>query len=158
MTNLAFTVFGRPQPAGSKKGFPIRRGDKIGVVITDANPRSKGWQGEVRRVAAEAAAGAVFSGPVVLSLKFYLARPRGHYGSGSRSNVIKASSPAHPIVKPDTTKLVRGVEDALTGVVWHDDAQVVRQTCSKHYGMPERCEVLVYPALASVGAVESEAA
>ena len=41
------------------------------------------------------------------------------------------------------TKLVRAVEDALTGLVWRDDAQVVVQTVRKRYGHPERAEVLV---------------
>jgi Holliday junction resolvase RusA-like endonuclease len=39
---------------------------------------------------------------------------------------------------------VRGVEDALTGVVWRDDAQIVHQVASKFYTRgPERCEVLI---------------
>ena len=46
-------------------------------------------------------------------------------------------------MRPDATKLVRAVEDALTGLVWRDDAQVVIQTVRKRYGHPERAEIFV---------------
>ena len=32
------------------------------------------------------------------------------------------------------TKLIRAVEDALTGIVWRDDAQVAVQKVAKVYG------------------------
>ena len=41
-------------------------------------------------------------------------------------------------------KLTRAVEDALTGLVWRDDAQVVDEVLSKRYGAPERVEVRVW--------------
>lgn len=142
MTRVAFTVYGKAEPAGSKKGFPIRRGDKIGVVITDANPKSKGWQGEVR-AAAGGLVEELMSGPLRLDLTFVRARPRSHYGSGRNAAVVKPSAPAFPITKPDSTKLTRGVEDALTGVIWGDDAQIVSQHVHKVYGAPEACYVEV---------------
>jgi predicted short-subunit dehydrogenase-like oxidoreductase (DUF2520 family) len=40
-------------------------------------------------------------------------------------------------------KLARGVEDALTGIVWRDDAQIVVEHLEKRYGSPARCEVRV---------------
>ena len=38
-------------------------------------------------------------------------------------------------------KLARAVEDALTGIVWRDDAQIVDEQLSKVYGEPARVEV-----------------
>ncbi len=46
-------------------------------------------------------------------------------------------------MKPDATKLVRALEDALTRIVWKDDAQVVTQVVHKRFGEPERAEVYV---------------
>jgi len=38
-------VAGKPEPAGSKKGFPMKRKTgKIGVVVLDANPKAKDWK------------------------------------------------------------------------------------------------------------------
>ena len=35
---------------------------------------------------------------------------------------------------PDVLKLARGVEDALTGIVWRDDAQIVNESLNKVVG------------------------
>lgn len=47
--------------------------------------------------------------------------------------VGRPSAPHYPAVKPDATKLVRAVEDALTGICWRDDAQIVNQDVRKRY-------------------------
>ena len=39
-----------------------------------------------------------------------------------------------PSVAPDLDKLIRGVLDALTAVVYRDDSQVTRITAQKVYG------------------------
>jgi Holliday junction resolvase RusA-like endonuclease len=40
-------------------------------------------------------------------------------------------------------KLARAVEDALTGVVWRDDAEIVAEGLAKLYGTPERVEISI---------------
>lgn len=149
MTAVSFVVLGKPQPAGSKRAFAIKRdGVPTGqIAVSDANPKAKGWQQEVRSVAVEImeAAGrdGLMLGPLAVSMTFYAARPKGHYGSGRNAAALKPSAPSFPIVKPDSLKLARGTEDALTGTVWRDDAQVVDLTVRKRYGLPERCEITV---------------
>jgi Holliday junction resolvase RusA-like endonuclease len=139
---VQFTVYGKPQPAGSKRAFVV----KGRAVVTDDNAKSKPWKQEVSGTALRAMSDAGvpwMEGPLGLTCVFYLARPKGHYGSGRNAAQVKESAPPFPVVKPDATKLVRGVEDALTGIVWKDDAQVVAQTVLKRYGEPERVEVTV---------------
>jgi Holliday junction resolvase RusA-like endonuclease len=145
MTALAFVVLGRPQPAGSKRAFPIRRAGKVtGVAVVDDAKRSAPWKDSVAAAANMAhAGGPPLLGPLELTVDFYLARPAGHYGTGRNHERVKPSSPAFPAVRPDATKLVRAVEDALTGLVWRDDAQVVVQAVRKRYGTPERAEVTI---------------
>ena len=41
-----------------------------------------------------------------------------------------------PPRRPDLDKLCRACLDSLTGIVWRDDAQVVRLEASKGYGAP----------------------
>jgi Holliday junction resolvase RusA-like endonuclease len=36
--------------------------------------------------------------------------------------------------RPDLDNLVKSVKDALTGVIWKDDAQIIRLTAEKRYG------------------------
>lgn len=140
MTEIAFTVLGRPQTAGSKKAFAHRTTGRI--IVTDDNKRSKPW---MQAVAAEAYnhVDELLDGPLELEVTFYLVRPKGHYGSGKNSATVKASAPAFPATRPDTTKLLRAVEDALTGVAYRDDGQIVDQVARKRFGAPERAEIVV---------------
>jgi Holliday junction resolvase RusA-like endonuclease len=149
---LAFTVLGRAQPAGSKRAFAIRKGGvPTGqIAVVDANKNAKPWQAEVRSAALEAmwnpACGfghGILPGPLSVSMTFYSARPKSHYGTGRNASVLKPSAPPFPAGRPDALKLARGTEDALTGVVFKDDAQVVDLRVAKRYGLPERCEIVV---------------
>ena len=130
--HVAFTVHGVPQPAGSKRAFVTPKTGRI-VVVDDAKG-SRPWKNRVAAAAAEAMDGPPLSGPVELLLTFSVTRPRGHYGVGRNSDIVKPSAPVFPTVRPDITKLVRAAEDAMTGIVWKDDAQVIAQHADKRYG------------------------
>jgi crossover junction endodeoxyribonuclease RusA len=49
----------------------------------------------------------------------------------------------HMTKKPDIDKLIRAVLDALKGVAWCDDSQVVSVYASKRYGQPG-CKVEIF--------------
>lgn len=136
---LRFTVLGEPQPAGSKRAFVNPKTGR--AVITDDNRKAKPWQAEVRAAAGQVYGGELLRGPITLTLVFYRQRPKSHYRTGRNAHLVRDSAPSAPITRPDTTKLIRGVEDALTGVIWADDAQVTDQRAIKRYGEPARCEV-----------------
>lgn len=143
MSRVRFVVYGKCQPAGSKRAFVHPKTGR--AIVTDANAKSKPWQQEVAGAAHEAMDGRPpFTGPVELWVIFSLARPKGHYGSGRNAGTVKDSAPMFPTGRPDCTKLLRGLEDALTGIVWLDDAQVVLQKVSKVYGLPQGCVVEAY--------------
>lgn len=135
---LTFTVYGKPAPAGSKRVVPA--GGKAGgrPIVVDDSKRSRPWKSEVTAAAREAIdGGELLAGPLTLTLDFYVTRPKGHYGARG----VRPSAPTFPTVKPDVLKLARAVEDALTGQVYRDDAQVVVENLTKRYGEPERVEV-----------------
>jgi len=73
---------------------------------------------------------------------FYQPRPQSHYTSTGKLSKQGIETP-WPNVKPDTTKFVRAVEDALTGIVWVDDAIIVQQSARKEYGIPPRVEITI---------------
>lgn len=61
--------------------------------------------------------------PIVLCAKFYLPRPKAHYDS---KGAVKARyQSVLPTSKPDLSNLIKGVEDALNGIVWADDSLIV---------------------------------
>lgn len=140
--NLTFTVLGKPETAGSKKGFYSEKLKR--VIITDDNKDSRNWKNQVAEAAFSAMGGTQpIAGPLEARFTFYRQRPKGHYGSGKNADKLKASAPAFPATKPDVLKLARAVEDAMKSIVYPDDSQIVKETIEKVYGMPERVEVCV---------------
>lgn len=139
---IRFTVYGKAEPAGSKsawvptnkQGEPFRSpGGRIAVNIVDANPRAKAWKKTVAIAGSAAYHGVLLDGPLAVKFTFYVERPKYHFGTGKNAEIVKASSPAYPAVAPDVLKLTRGAEDALTGVIWTDDALIVREVIEKFY-------------------------
>jgi Holliday junction resolvase RusA-like endonuclease len=121
-------VHGTPQPAGSKRHVG-------GGRIIDSNPKAGRWKDVVAQAAGEARAGApLMRGPIEVRFTFFRARPKAHFTTRGE---LRGSAPEWPTTKPDVLKLARGVEDALTGVVYADDALIVRELLEKHYGETE---------------------
>jgi Holliday junction resolvase RusA-like endonuclease len=141
---IKFDVAGKPVPRGSKRAFPIRRKDgSLGVAVSDnTGERGRLWMAMVQDAARSAlpADWVPRSGPVRLFIVFQLRRPKAHY---TTRGAVKSSAPAYPIVRPDLTKLLRAIEDALTGVVWRDDSQIVFQAVSKEYADADGTSVVV---------------
>jgi Holliday junction resolvase RusA-like endonuclease len=132
---IRFWVNGIPATGGSKKAMRHSRTGKV-VVLEDCD-RNASWRSEVSIEATKAMVGRKpFDGPLVASYLFYLPRPIRDYGIGRNSGNLKADAAKNHIHKPDATKLVRAAEDALTGIVWKDDAQVIIQTVMKLYCNP----------------------
>lgn len=151
---FGFGVSGKPQPAGSKRAFPfVRPGRKpfskgwLGVRVSDDNPKAAAWKNAIARIAAKRFGQKPLTGPLGVKFVFRLARPKSHYRSGKNGHLLRDSAPKYPEVKPDALKLARAVEDALTGVVWVDDAQIVEELLQKRYASgdePEAVFVSVY--------------
>lgn len=144
---VEFTVYGTPRPAGSKRAVPVgKKGGPKRWVVTDDNKKSAPWKDQVSQVAGEAmeATGVgLLDGPLAVVFRFVVNRPKGHLNSRGELNAAGRRRP-YPTVKPDALKLARGVEDAMSGVVYRDDAQIVRELLEKDYGSPERVEIRVY--------------
>lgn len=134
---LEFAVYGEPAPQGSKTARPIYRGRGKSRVFTghvalvESSAKVRPWRACVEMDAAEAmrVAGRAepLDGQIAVSMVFTLRdKP------ASRPDWWPAGLPWSrrlwwsPASKPDLSKLARSTEDALTGVVWRDDARVVR--------------------------------
>lgn len=130
MDEIVFFAAGAPAPQGSKTH--VGHG-----VMVESSKRVKPWRDAVRRAAVEAMADKPpIDGPVYLVQVFALPRPKSHYGTGRNSGRVKRGAPSRPPVRPDLDKLARAVGDALTGVCYHDDAQVVNLCAAKYYVTP----------------------
>jgi Holliday junction resolvase RusA-like endonuclease len=142
-----FDVFipGIPAPGGSKRAFRSAGTGRI-VVVDDAK-NNRGWRNQVAATAADAMGSRPPADvPIVVCFEFTLPRPRGHYGTGRNAGAVRPSAPRFPAVKPDALKLARAAEDALTGIVYRDDAQTVSLRVDKRYGFPAGCRITIYEA------------
>jgi Holliday junction resolvase RusA-like endonuclease len=125
---LTFSVYGVAPPKGNMKAF-IPKGWQR-AILTDSNKNIKQWT----LLVADGASAAIQQLPehergpltegVRLTVMFYLPRPKKYQRAGV--------DPVH-ITKPDLDKLVRGVKDALTRIVWNDDSQVIELVTRKDY-------------------------
>jgi Holliday junction resolvase RusA-like endonuclease len=107
-------------------------------ILTSVNTKLKPWRQEVAGVALEAVQAArpnphplLKKWAVRLDVVFYFQRPK----SGKRGS--------HVITRPDYDKLLRGLSDALTGIVYVDDSQIAECEVKKLYGEPSRTEVKI---------------
>ncbi len=141
MRRVSFKVLGKPQPAGSKQSFalyshgqPIMKAGRVIVNTVDANKHAKPFKQEVAALARAQMAGRdLWNCPVRLCLVFVLARPAGHYRTGKNAHLLAKHAQPFPTVKPDVGKLARGVEDALTGIVYRDDVLIHTASLRKRY-------------------------
>lgn len=139
---IQFWVPGKALPAGSKRSFQHKVTGKI--VVTDANPKSKGWKEQVRVVARTHMGGSPpLTGPVAVDFVFNVLRPKSHLRSDGVNLSMEGQRKPWPTSKPDLLKLARGVEDALTGIVYEDDAQIVFETMRKQWSQIEGVQVRV---------------
>jgi Holliday junction resolvase RusA-like endonuclease len=123
MPSVEFFVAGKPEPKGSMSAYVIRGTNR--AVVTDGNKALKPWAAKIRLLASNQIVEAEADVPVVVRFEFLLDRPAS----------VKVSKRPDHVIRPDLDKLIRGAMDALTGVLFHDDSQVVKIEAHKRYAL-----------------------
>ena len=143
MTTHSFTfqVIGLPAPQGSKRH--VGRG-----IMVESSKAVQPWRQDVK-YAAERSLPSDWdpSKPMAVSVVFRFKRPQGHYGTGRNAGQLKASAPSHAVSARlgDIEKLARAVSDALSGVAFKDDSQVVEMRLEKAYDDRDLVVVTIEP-------------
>jgi len=120
---IEFRVLGIPEAQGSARAFIV----KGRPIITTTNKNLNDWRRLVAYCAQEAMNGQPMSeGPAAVSLEFNIPKPKS---APKKREVL-------PHKRPDLDKLVRAALDAMSGIAFQDDAQVVDITATKRYGTP----------------------
>jgi Holliday junction resolvase RusA-like endonuclease len=111
------------------------------VNIVDQNhDKLKAWREEIGQVAKILMGGRpLFTGPIFFGVDFYFARPKSHYDKRG----VRSGTPKFHTNIPDSSKVLRAVEDALTGVVWTDDKLIAESHQRKLYAEEDRVVVKV---------------
>lgn len=122
---IYFSVDGKPIPQGSMKFI------RPGVMIHSRAAELALWRALVAQKAKDNIP-TPFQEPIALEANFRLIRG-------------KSVKRPHPTVPPDLDKLLRAVMDAGTGVIWLDDAQVVKVSCTKSYSDTPGVDIGIRP-------------
>lgn len=114
-----FEVDGVPQP------MPKKLVGRYGQMYpNDPTGAKTGWLQAVSRTAKKAMGKRKPLSPdepVKVVAWFHLPKPKS------------AKKRGHPVVKPDLTNLYYAIENALSGIVYHDDAQIIEVQLGKFY-------------------------
>lgn len=90
-----------------------------GNIVHNKAQELTAWRAQVAS-AAKLSGCKPLDGPIIITMNFRVARPK----------TVKRD---HPTVAPDLDKYIRNVNDALTGICFYDDAQVVEIHSNKRY-------------------------
>lgn len=110
---IKFSIAGIPK--STQTGSVMKFGNRMIPVR-----RNTPWSSICGLVAREYAPPTPLTGALAVVVVFRLSKP-------------KSSRRVHPTVRPDIENYVKGLLDSWSGVLWNDDAQVVRLTLTKQY-------------------------
>ena len=134
--NISFTVPGQPVAKGRPKF--ARRGNFV-TAYTPA--KTVAYESMVKVLASEAMQGQEPSGaPMELIISLVMQIPvswNGKRRAKCESGLIRATK------KPDADNVLKAIKDGCNGIVWRDDAQVVKLEVSKNYGDRPRAIVSI---------------
>lgn len=148
--DVVIAVHGVPGPQGSKSPtgrYTRTKAGGLAPILKESSDKVKPWRQDVKAAALIVMNGGreqPLDGPLAVSMVFTMrekpASKPTWWPAGERWSKTLWWRPAST---PDLSKLARSTEDALTGVVWHDDARVVEYVrLAKHYAGDGNPDVL----------------
>ena len=113
-----FTILGDPRPQGRP------RFARMGKFVKAYDPKdSRDYKQTLAAQIAAQNPEYIQDGAISLECEFIFARPKT-----LPKKVVDHTK------KPDLDNLLKALKDAMTGIVWHDDAQIVSLSARKDYG------------------------
>jgi len=125
---MQFTIPGIPIPQPRQR-VAVRFGHA--TTYTPAKHPVNAFKATARLAAADARV-VSYNGPVAIRAEFVLPKP------ASRTKKRDAWVLSPVATKPDLDNLIKSLLDALTGLCWHDDAQVARMEVLKRYVVTDK--------------------
>lgn len=127
-------------------GDPVAQGrprfSRQGGFVKAYDPaKSRDYKSYVRLIAVQNAPDSPVEGAIEFSLRIYRAIPKGM--PKYKREAAKAGA-LRPVTKPDVSNVLKGVEDALKGVWYKDDSQIVGYgVLGKWYDERPRIEIMM---------------
>ena len=127
-------------------GDPVAQGrprfSRQGGFVKAYDPaKSRDYKSYVRMIAAQNAPVTPVEGAIEFSLRIYRAIPKG---MPKYKREAAKDGRLRPVTKPDVSNVLKGVEDALKGVWYKDDSQIVGYgVLGKWYDERPRIEIMM---------------
>jgi Holliday junction resolvase RusA-like endonuclease len=122
---VRIVVFGDAAPQGSKAFMGLTPDGK--AKLREASKKNKPWRQQVSGTALLQRQQPLWDQAIRMKVTFYTARPKSLAKKYSRRTT-----------RPDLSKLVRSVEDALEGIIYKDDGLIEETLSRKRFGQPAR--------------------
>jgi Holliday junction resolvase RusA-like endonuclease len=127
---IQFFVAGTPKPQPRPRAFAFNGHARVYDAGT-----AEGWKSLIAVAAKECLPAEPITGPVELTVEFYMPRPKSHHTG--KGKIKHAHEDIRHTQKPDTDNLVKAVKDCLSTLrMWKDDSQVWRENVSKEWTDP----------------------
>lgn len=121
MKQIKFKIIGNPVPKGRPRFY------KAGNFVHSYTPKkTRQWEQFVKFQAIHYRPKELWTGAIVMDLVFWLPRPKS-----LPKKVI------NHIKKPDIENLAKSVMDALEGIIYKRDSQIICLVCDKIYSETE---------------------
>ena len=132
---IQFTVFGEPVAQGRP------RFARMGAGVRAYDPeKSRTYKDYVRAAALEVKPDVPLEGPLLLMVEAYRSIPKS---MSKKKQAAALAGSLQPTTKPDLDNIIKGLKDALKGIIWRDDSQVVNIIAGKWYSDRPRVKVIV---------------
>lgn len=100
---------------------PVAKGrPRLGKYGTFTPAKTRRFETAIKLMAKKSMLGGPIEGPLHVSVVFEIKKPM-------------SSKNDHPIVRPDVDNFAKGLLDALNGIFWNDDSQIVSLFLKKTY-------------------------
>lgn len=132
---VEFIIPGNPVPQARPRAG--KRGSKI--VMYDPK-ESKEYKQYVALIAKQHAPKTLLEGALSVRIKIYREIPKS---TTKKDRALIFEGIKRPVTKADTSNYVKGIEDALNGIIYKDDSQIVDLYASKFYSDNPRVEIEV---------------
>lgn len=134
---ISFIIPVAPVAKGRARSY--RRGNHIGHYTPK---KTSDYESFVRDIAVEIMLGKrIIDVPVYMIATFYLPIPKSW---SKKKRKMALDGDLMPTSKPDCSNYIKSIEDALNGVIYKDDSQIVDVYARKRYSERPRAEVSIH--------------
>ena len=138
-TTIFFTAYGDPVAKARARIFVNKY---TGRVQACTPKKTRDYESTVAAQALAHRPVELLDGPLLLGVKIVRSVPKSFSRKKKDAALMEE---IRPVTRPDLDNYIKGIKDALQGIIWKDDSQVVGylEGTGKYYGMTPRIEVTV---------------